>query len=164
MAIALSSIGIKVSYAFEAVAGTRPTTGYVHLEGVKELPELNPAPDTLETTTFDNLEYKTYINGLKDLGGALSFTANFTQALFDEWNGTDGVMEQYEENIATGKAMWLCIDIPGIDQACFFTCEPSPIGVPGVATNEVLETSLSITPTGEPTWDTKPTYSDASGG
>ena len=160
MAIAISSIGIKVSYAFEAVAGTKPTTGYVHLEGVKELPELNPAPDTLETTTFDNLEYKTYINGLKDLGGALEFTANFTQALFDEWNGEEGVMGQYGTNISAGKAMWLCIDIPGIDQACYFTCEPSPIGVPGVATNEVLETTLSITPTGEPTWGAKPTYAE----
>ena len=158
MAIAISSIGIKVSYAFEAVAGTRPTTEYVHLEGIKELPELNPAPDTLETTSFDNLEYKTYINGLKDLGGSLAFNANFTQDLFDKWNGTDGVMEQYATNIAAGKAMWLCIDIPGIDQACYFTCEPSPIGVPGVAVNEVLETSLNITPTGEPTWDAKPTY------
>lgn len=160
MAIAISSIGIKVSYAFEAVAGTRPTTGYIHLDGLKEIPELNPAPDTLETTTFDNLEYKTYINGLKDLGGALEFTANFTQVLFDKWNGSDGVMGQYNTNIAAGKAMWLCIDIPKIDKACFLTCEPSPIGVPGAATNEVLEVTLSITPTGEPTWDEKPTYAE----
>ena len=57
MAIPISSIGIKVSYAFEAVAGTRPTTGYTHIEGIKEIPELNPAPDTLETTSFDNLKY-----------------------------------------------------------------------------------------------------------
>lgn len=161
MAIPISSIGIKVSYAFEAVAGTKPTTGYKHIEGIKEIPELNPAPDTLETTSFDNLEYKTYINGLKDLGGALSFTANFTQALFDAWNGEDGVMEQYKTNIASGKAMWLCIDIPGINKACFFSCEPSPIGVPGATTNEVLETSLNLTPTGEPTWAEKPTYAES---
>ena len=161
MAIALSSIGIKVSYAFETVAGTRPTTGYTHIEGVKELPELNPAPDTLETSSFDNLEYKTYINGLKDLGGALSFTANFTQSLFDEWNGDGGVMEQYNTNKESGKSMWLCIDIPGINKACFFTAEPSQIGVPSASTNEVLETSLNITPTGEPIWDAKPTYADS---
>lgn len=162
MAIAISSIGIKVSYAFEAVAGTRPTTGYTHIEGIKEIPELNPAPDTLETTSFDNLEYKTYINGLKDLGGSLSFTANFTQDLFDKWNGTDGIIGKYETNKATGKSMWLCIDIPGIDKACFFTVEPSPIGVPSAGVNEVLETSLYTTPTGEPTWEDKPTYVEAS--
>ena len=160
MAIAISSIGIKVSYAFEAVAGTRPTSGYTWIEGVKEIPELNPAPDTLETTSFDNLEYKTYINGLKDLGGSLSFTANLTQALFDEWNGAGGVMAQYATAKEAGKSMWLAIDIPGISKACFFTVEPSKIGVPSASVNEVLETSLNMTPTGEPTWDTKPTYED----
>lgn len=162
MAIPISSIGIKVSYAFEAVAGTRPTTGYTHIEGIKEIPELNPAPDTLETTSFDNLEYKTYINGLKDLGGALAFTANFTQDLFDKWNGTGGVMEQYEANKDSGKEMWLCIDIPNITKACYFTVEPSKIGLPAASTNEILETSINVTPTGEPTWEDKPTYADAS--
>lgn len=160
MAIAISSIGIKVSYAFEAVAGTRPTTGYTHIEGIKEIPELNPAPDTLETTSFDNLEYKSYINGLKDLGGSLSFTANFTQDLFDKWNGDGGVMELYKTNKDLGKEMWVCIDIPGITDACFFTAEPSKIGVPGVGVNEVLETPLYITPTGEPTWEAKPSYTE----
>lgn len=162
MAIAISSIGIKVSYAFEAVAGTRPTTGYTHIEGIKEIPELNPAPDTLETTSFDNLEYKTYINGLKDLGGSLTFTANFTQDLFDKWNGIGGIMEQYEANKDSGKEMWISIDIPGISNACYFTAEPSKIGVPSASVNEVLETSLYLTPTGEPVWETKPTYADAS--
>ena len=162
MAIAISSIGIKVSYAFEAVAGTRPTTGYTHIEGIKEIPELNPAPDTLETTSFDNLEYKTYINGLKDLGGSLTFTANFTQDLFDKWNGTGGIMEQYEANKDSGKEMWISIDIPGITKACYFTAEPSKIGVPSAGINEVLETSLYLTPTGEPVWEDQPTYADAS--
>lgn len=162
MAIPISSIGIKVSYTFEAVAGTRPTTGFIHLEGIKEIPELSPAPDTLETTTFDNLEYKTYINGLKDLGGSLSFAANFSQELFDKWNGEGGVFETYETNKAVGKSMWLSIDIPGIDKACMFTVEPSKIGVPGVGVNEVMEVNLNITPTGEPTWVEKPTYAEES--
>ena len=159
MAIAISSIGIKVSYAFEAIAGIRPTE-YTWIEGVKEIPELNPAPDTLETSTFDNLEYKTYINGLKDLGGALSFTANLTQDLFDKWNGANGVMEQFESAKENGLSMWLSIDIPGISKACFFTVEPSAIGVPSASVNEVLETNLNMTPTGEPIWDAKPTYKD----
>lgn len=164
MAIAISSAGIKVSYAFELTAGVRPTTGFTWIKGIKELPELNPAPDTLETTTFDNLEYKSYINGLKDLGGSLSFTANFTQELFDKWNGDGGVMEAYATNSADNKALWIAIDIPGISEACFFTAQPSAIGVPGTGVNQVLETPLYITPTGEPTWAEKPTYTTESVG
>ena len=161
MAIALSSIGIKVSYAFETVAGTRPTTGYTHIEGIKEIPELSPAPDALETTTLDNLSHKSYIPGLQDTGGTINFLANFTQSLFDEWNGDGGVMEQYETNKSTNKAMWMCVDIPGITDACYLPVEPTKIGVPGVGVNEVLETNIYVTLTGDLAWDTKPTYADS---
>ena len=163
MAIAISTIGIKISYAFEAVAGTRPTTGYTHIPQMKEIPDLNPAPDTLETTSFDNLQVRSYIPGLKDLSGAQDFTANFTQELIDMWNGEGGVMEQYETNSAAGKGMWMCVDIPDIDKACYIPCVPTQIGLPGASVNEVLETNVSITITGDPVWDTKPTYSDTSG-
>ena len=79
MAINLSTAGIKLKYAVETTKGTRPTSGYTALTGAKSTPSLNPSPDTLETTTLDELEYKTYIDGLKDLGGALEFTFNLTQ-------------------------------------------------------------------------------------
>lgn len=81
MAIYLSTIGVHLKYAVEAVAGTRPTTGYTDLVGVKSIPALTSAPDNLETTTLNETEYKTYIPGLKDLGGALSFTFNLSQDL-----------------------------------------------------------------------------------
>ena len=79
MAIELSTAGIKMGYAVEETAGTMPTTGYTVIPSLKSIPSLNPAPDTLETTDLSQTEYKTYIDGLKDLGGALTFTANLTQ-------------------------------------------------------------------------------------
>ena len=85
MAINLSTAGVQLWYAVEASAGTRPTSGYTRIYGIKSTPSLNPAPDTLETTTFDETEYKTYIDGLKDLGGALEFTFNLTEALNTAW-------------------------------------------------------------------------------
>ena len=87
MAINLSTAGIQLLYAVETTAGTRPTTAsaYTRIKGVKSTPSLNPAPDTLETTTLDETEYKTYIDGLKDLGGSLEFTFNLTEELIDDW-------------------------------------------------------------------------------
>lgn len=161
MAIAISSAGIKVSYAVESTAGTMPTADYKHIPGIKEIPDMNPAPSSLETTTLDNLDYKTYINGLKDIGGALEFTANFTQELLDLWNGTDassGVVGEYNTAVASGKAVWLCVDIPGLNKSTFFTFEPSLIGLTSASVDSILETPLYITPTSEPKWEENPTY------
>ena len=76
MGIALSTAGVTIGYAVEETVGERPTTGYKNIPDVKSIPEMNPEPETLESTTLAETEYKTYIEGLKDLGGALSFTAN----------------------------------------------------------------------------------------
>ena len=49
MSIAITSIGVKVSYAFEASKGAgKPTTGYIKLPEIKEIPEMNPTPETIE--------------------------------------------------------------------------------------------------------------------
>ena len=157
MAIAITSIGIKVSYAFESTAGTRPTTGWKVIPQIKEIPELNPSPETLETTSFDNLKYKTYIDGLKDPGGTLDFLANLTQELYTMWQDpTDGVMKQWATAKAANKAMYLCIDIPGISESCYISVIPSDLGLPSASVNTVLEITLHFTAEGEPEWGADP--------
>ena len=160
MAIAISSIGAKVSFAFETTAGTRPTTGYKKLPQIKEIPEMNPSPETLETTSLDNTEYKTYIDGLKDLGGSLAFTANFTQELYDLYNGADGIMKQWEDakKAEPSKAMYLCIDINGLKESCYLSVIPSKLGIPAASVNSIMEVNLYFTPAGEPEWATDPEY------
>lgn len=157
MGIALSTIGIKVSYAVETTAGTRPTTGYTHIPDLKSIPSINPEPGTEDATTFDNLEYTSYIETLKDLGGALEISANFTQELFDIW---ETMVDAYDEAIATGKKTWFCFDIPNFDKAAFLPVTPSRMGIPEAEANALLETSVYITPIGEPIFETKPTYKE----
>ena len=152
MAINLSTAGVQLLYAVEATAGTRPTTGYTRIKGIKSTPSLNPSPETLETTTLDELEYKTYIDGLKDIGGALEFTFNLTEELYDAW---ETLMTAYEGAKATGKATWFEILIPGLKNAVFFTGNPSAMGLPETAVSSVLETTNYITPTNAPEWLTK---------
>lgn len=147
MAIDLSTAGVQLLYAAETTAGTRPTSGYTRIRGVKSTPSLNPAPDTLETTTLDELEYKTYIDGLKDLGGALEFTFNLTEELITNW-GT--LMTTYTTAKASGKAIWFEILVPGLTNAFFFTGNPSEMGLPETEVNSVLEITNYITPTNAP--------------
>lgn len=154
MSIQLSTAGVTLNYCVETTSGTRPTTGYTKIPEVKSIPELNPEPDTLDSTTLEATEYRTYIAGLKDMGGSLGFTANLTQDSMDTW---DAVVEAYDTAAAANKAMWFCVIVPGLTNALYFTGQPSPMGLPSMDVSAVLETTLYITPTGEPTWAAKPT-------
>lgn len=154
MGIALSTAGVTMGYAVEATAGTRPTTGYTLIPDVKEVPEMNPEPETLETTTLAETEYKTYIEGLKDLGGALSFLANFTEDLETKWAA---LVAAYKEAAEEGKAVWFEIKHPKLEKSVFFAGQPSAMGLPAMGVNAVLETNLYITPTNAPIWETKTT-------
>lgn len=154
MAINLSTAGVQLLYAVEETANTRPISGYTRIKGIKSTPSLNPSPETLETTTLDELEYKTYIDGLKDLGGALEFTFNLTEELIEKW---DELMSAYETAKASGKATWFTIVIPGLTESFYFTGNPSAMGLPETSVSAVLEITNYITPTNAPEKFAKPT-------
>lgn len=156
--IQLSTAGVTLNHAVETVAGTRPTTGYTEIPEIKSIPELNPSPESLETTILQETEWKTYIEGLKDPGGALSFKANLTEALMTTW---ESIVDAHNTAKTDGKSMWFCIIIPGLTKALYFTGQPSPLGMPSMEVGAVLETTLYITPTNAPEWEAKPTASPA---
>ena len=166
MALTLTTIGIKVGYGFATSADLKPQQGtfvpntltYTRIPQVKSIPEMDSAPDTLETTSFDNLEFKTYVDGLKDLGGVLDFTANYSQALFDLWqgDGADAVMTKWDDAKDNGGAMFLCINIPGLNKSCYIEVIPSKLGLPGAEVNSILEATIHLTPVGEPIWAADP--------
>ena len=89
MANEISTAGITVKYAVETTSGTRPTTGYTSIPNIKNIPEFNPQPSALDVTDLSDTTWKRYIAGLKDPGGALGFTANFTSA-FNSWERAFG--------------------------------------------------------------------------
>lgn len=154
MGIALSTAGVTVGYAIEATAGERPTSVYKIVPDVKSVPEMNPEPETLESTTLAETEYKTYIEGLKDLGGALSFTANFTTELETVWAE---LVAEYQTAKAENKSVWFEVKHPSLAKSVFFTGQPSAMGLPEMSVNSILETNLYITPTNAPIWETKTT-------
>ena len=150
--IALSTAGVAIKYAVESTANTRPTTGYTQIHDIKEVPDFNPEPETIEATDLEETEYKFYVAGLKDVGGALGFLANFTQELQTQWGN---IVSEYAAAVADGKRMWFEIAHPKLDQSVFFTGEPASMGLPSMAVSSILETTLYITPTSSPLWDAK---------
>lgn len=152
--IALSTAGVTVGYAVEATAGTRPTSGFALIPDIKEVPDFNPEPETHEATDLEETEYKFYIQGLKDIGGALGFRANFTSKLQTMW---EEVVAAHKDGEEAGKRVWFEIQHPKLEKSVFFPGEPAAMGLPGMSTNAILETTVYITPTGAPEWNTKST-------
>lgn len=152
--IALSTAGVTVGYCVETTENTRPTSGYTIIPDIKEIPDFNPEPETIEATDLEETEYKFYVAGLKDVGGALSFTANFTQKLQTSW---DNLVTAYENAKKEGKRMWFEIKHPDLTKSVFFPGEPSNMGLPSMSVSSILETSLYITPNGSPEWAEKST-------
>ena len=157
MAIDLSTAGVSVNYAVEATAGTKPTTGFTKLPGIKAIPDINPEPSSLDSTTLDAVEWKTYIPGLKDPGGALAFTANNTEEFQTAWAALVAAAQTAAES---GKATWFAIIIPGLTNAFMFSGDPSPLGLSAVEVDSVLEVDAYITPTAISGWGAKPTVGE----
>lgn len=155
--IDLSTAGVSIQYAVETTSGTMPTTGYTPLTGITSIPDINPEPSSLETTTLDELEYKTYIPGLKDTGGALAVGANNTEAFQTEWAE---LVEAAETGSESGLATWFSVVIPGLTKAFFFAGRPSPLGLSAIEVDSVLSIEAYITPTSITGWAAKPTAGD----
>lgn len=143
--IPISTAGTQVCWAVETVAGTMPTSAKL-IPDIKEIPDLNPQPEALDTTDLSCTEYKTFIDGLKDLSSATSYTANLTALLEKEWAA---MIEASKTAKESDLATWFFIITPGLETVAF-TGSPSPLGVNSRAVNSVNEIACYITPTGEP--------------
>lgn len=149
-AISLSTAGILCGYGVETTAGTKPTA-FIQLERAMSLPSLNPTPENIDVTPLDATEWKEYINGLKDTGGALAIKFSLNDAFQTAW---DTFVEAFETAKAANKAVWFVFWIPGMAKSFFFTCEPSPLGFGGAEVSSHLEIEAYVTPTGKIGWET----------
>lgn len=150
--VALSTLGVTVRYGVETTAGTKPAAFATVIPDIKSVPALNASPESIDATPLCNTEYKEYVPGLKDLGGAQTFTANLTTQLITIW---EAMIAEQDTAKAAGKRLWFEIVVPDLTNAVFFQGEASPLGAPAMEVNSVLEIELYITPTNEPAWGAK---------
>lgn len=139
----VSTAGSLMGWA-TGTSATAPKA-FTKIPEIKEVPELNPEPSSLETTSLEETEYKTYTAGLKDLGGAIGFTANFTRELKEAWASA--------VTSANGESLWWCIKHPTMG-AVAFKGKPSSLGMPAMSVDSVLEITCYVTPTSAPEWVT----------
>lgn len=141
MALEFNSIGIKLKYAVEATAGTRPVSGYTEIPDIKEVPEFLRTPSELDVTNLSDTDRR-YIPGVKDSGGDKAFTANLTADLKTKWASACSAAATA---FASGKQTWWEVAIPNFE-SFYFSGQPVELGMAGVGVDAVVETQLHIMP------------------
>ena len=122
-------------------AGTRPTSGYTKIPGIKNTPAIDMNPAKIQCTDLED-EYHRYVPGVKDVGDDFPFTANLTSALRTAW---ESCVSAAETAFASGKATWFEINIPQFG-SFFFAGMPNELGVNEMGVDAVIESTLHVVP------------------
>lgn len=155
MANELSTLGIKLYYAPESEAGTKPTTGFVNIPGIISMPELGAEPELIDVTPLEETEYTRNVPGLKTAGN-FSMTANINDDFLTTW---DTLMGAYQTARTSGKSLWFVIVHPKLAKAFWFTGEPVSLPLAEMAVNSAFQTTANVTVNKTKGWADKPTIS-----
>lgn len=156
MANEISTAGILLKYT--AGAGTTPpANGFTTIPNIKAIPEFNPEPSTLDVTDLSDTEWMRYIPGLKDVGGAIAFSANFTSAFKTAW---EAVVSAYEtaQSQTPIQNLWFEVMVPNFG-SFYFAGMPSELGLPASEVDAVFEGDVYVTPNLIHGWDASSTGS-----
>ena len=152
MALEFSTIGVKLGYAVETSAGTRPTTSYTNIPDIKNIPGMEMTPSKLEVSNLVDT-VRRYIPGLQDAGDDVAITANLTASLKTAWAS---LVSAASTAWTSGKATWFEISIPNFD-SFFFAGIPTEMGFNEMGVDAVAEASLHIIPNQIAGWATAST-------
>lgn len=138
MANVLTSLGVRFYVGVRTGATTTEPTQLI--PQVIEASELDIDPDTIDTTSFDNLRYKSSVSGLIDTSGIQSLTVNATE---------DAEAEEIWDELA-GQEAWLKIVIPGKeDDNTYIPIVPIKTGAYNLAVNDRITIRLKYTIAGD---------------
>lgn len=138
MATVLTSLGVKFYIGAKGTGGTASEPSQL-IPQVIEASEFDLDPDTIDTTSFDNLRYKSSVAGLIDTTGIQSLTVNATD---DE--AAEGIWDAL-----AGQEAWLKIEIPNKDDHTYIPIVPIKTGAYNLAVNDRITIRLKYTISGD---------------
>ena len=136
-----STIGVKVKYAIESTAGSRPTSSYTEVPDIKNTPAIDFNPAKIQVTNLQD-RYHRYIDGVINVGDDFPFTANMTANLRSIWAS---LCASAASAYADGKATWFEIMIPNL-ASFYFAGKPVEQGVNEMGVDAVIESTLHVVP------------------
>ena len=128
------------------------TLTWAKVADIVSFPDLQPAPETIDTTSLSDA-MRTYIPGIKDPGGNMTFGMNYTVSNYTAVQALDdGEVHHLAVWFgATGEGSTATPD--GSDGKFSFDGYVKP-QLTGGGVNEKVSMNLIVTPTTEVTWST----------
>lgn len=119
----MSAADMYLAYAVETQAGIRPTSGYIVIPAIREMPEFNS-----EKFLDSILDYKAFVtDGLIEILQELE--------------------KMYQKVTEQGLYVWFCVCCPVCNWAIFYKGKPLPVGLPYIIKDSMyLGINLLIVP------------------
>ena len=149
--IEITTVGAKVQYCVETVAGTKPTTGYTELVGVASAPAFDMTPETIDVSDLSDY-FTQYVPGRQDPGGDAQFTLNHSEAAIDAW---EAMVTAANTGLASGLRCWFEYVYPGATRSYFFCARPLSLGNGGMEQNAADTIPAHVIPNGTFEWANK---------
>ena len=164
MAGEVSSAGIKIEYAPETTAGTRPTAAGSYKEkasaGTLKIAEyvtgisgLTAEREQYDVTPLAETRRHRFIMGLEGNDGNLSLSCNINPTSRADWNA---IVAEFKA-LTDGKGMWWAFTLPGDTQSAYFRGEPTEMGFPDVESASAVQGAVQIIENEYAGWAAKPT-------
>lgn len=137
----ISTLGVKIGYAVETVAGTKPTT-FKQLYRINATDEIAIETENIDASALEDLVERT-IAGRGSTGGTFGVTVNLTDETIDQW---ETLIEEYETAKASNLAMWYEEYYPSLQKAFFTKIEPPTIiPKPALEQNGLATVTMTLT-------------------
>jgi len=151
MAGEISTAGIKIQYAPEATANTRPTLASVYKEKatgatlniadyVTGISGLTAEWEQYDVTPLSETKRHRFVKGLQGNDGNLSLSCNINPTSREDWNK---IVTEYAA-LTGGKGMWFCFTFPGDTKGAYFRCEPCEMGFPDVESAQAVQGAVQL--------------------
>ena len=136
----LTTIGVKVGYAVETTAGTKPAA-FTWLKRCKSVGGIDLSIDNIDVTALED-KIKQYALGLQDTGGNWNLTFGLSDAVVTALNS---MRSAYATAKADGKATWFVVWFPDLANSFYVVAEPGNIPMPEAGVGAAAEVNLALT-------------------
>jgi hypothetical protein len=136
----VSTLGIRLGYAVETTAGTKPEA-FIQLERVNSIGGISLEVEQIDASAIED-EVSRYVAGRQDTGGTWSITFNYTDEVIGQ---LETMISAYQE-LTGGKKMWFEVWSPNRTKANFVVAQPPlHIPMPEEGQNELETVEMTFT-------------------
>lgn len=151
--IEISTVGAKVYWCCELVAGQKPASGWTELVGINSAPGFDMVPETIDAS--DISDYITqYVPGRQDPGGDAQFTLNHSDEARTKW---EAMVTAANTAKASGLRCWFQYVYQDDAKGYFWSGLPLTLGNGGIEQNALSTIPAHVIPNGTFEWATKAT-------